>query len=263
MYFQKYKPAKVPPGLQRVNHGDVYVMTIYWDKPGDDIWKKSGAPTEFGVQVSDDGEVKLLLSHCREHVRTHTKRGHDWFSIPQQRWGIAKFFQEWAREHKRDPVEHMKSLFFQTTSAFEKAQGLVRVNVGKDEMHAVFSVNVKRTPYFFKDRDVTVTESGRKQRIFHIVREHVRQLEDKEVTVREHFRGLRKFKWNGYQLHITVPGLHHEKIAEFNPAAEDEDANTPLPPGMVTVPIAARMLRDLISGVPIEEARARMKKGLQ
>jgi len=217
LYFSKFEPERAPWDMQRIglDDGVVYSLTVYWDMPLLPHWKKGGVPTEYGVHVTKDGELKLLRMLCNERKRVHSKRGHDWFSIPQQRWGIDRFFLDWAAEHKQDPAKFLLSLFVEATEIFESAQhGMVRVDVGKDELHAAFGINVKRTPYFFKDREVM--ESGKK-RIFHIVRPHMRKGSGgQERAVRMHFRGEQDFNWNGYRVRITVPGLHHQMLSEVS-----------------------------------------------
>ena len=93
---------------------------------------------------------------------------------------------------------------------------MIRVVASKGNLNATFGVEIKRTSYFFKDRDVTLTAKGRRARIFHIVRPHVRHTKRGEEAVKLHFRGLRKFTWAGYRIDITVPGLDHFNVAEID-----------------------------------------------
>jgi hypothetical protein len=74
--------------------------------------------------------------------------------------------------------------------------------------------------YFFQDRDITLTSNGVKQRIFHFVAPHVRK---NGTTVKAHFRGIREFDWAGYRVLVTIPGLHHIPLNEFNVGATSED----------------------------------------
>jgi hypothetical protein len=92
-------------------------------------------------------------------------------------------------------------------SDYETAHAsMVRIEARKDGLTGVFGVAIKRTAYFFKDRSAVVDQSGGKKRIFHIVRPHVRA---NGQAVKLHFRGLRKFNWNGYDIAISVPGRDH------------------------------------------------------
>jgi hypothetical protein len=96
---------------------------------------------------------------------------------------------------------------------------MVRVEASKGAEIAVFGVDITRTPYFFKDRDKV---EGR--RIFHIVRTHQRVRADGTVRpIKTHFRGLRYFRWNGYDIKITVPGWHHKDITSFAAGLLDDE----------------------------------------
>jgi hypothetical protein len=95
---------------------------------------------------------------------------------------------------------------------------MIRVAVTKGDMTAVFGVAIHRTAYFFQDRDYELTEHGTRKRIFHIVRPHTRA---DGTIVKMHFRGARTFHWAGYDVEITVPGLDHFMMNEFEPGTID------------------------------------------
>ena len=95
---------------------------------------------------------------------------------------------------------------------------MIKVKAYKGRLAAIFSVNVLRTPYFFKDRDLCVNVRGKKKKIFHIVRTHIRKTGS---VVRTHFRGMREFNWNGYKIRITVPGWHHVNTHDLDIGATD------------------------------------------
>jgi hypothetical protein len=97
---------------------------------------------------------------------------------------------------------------------------MTKIHVRKKRLKAVFSIDVLRTPYFFSDRDPVIT-NGVKKRIFHIVRAHKRLVGATETYVKTHFRGLRRFVWNGYSVNVTVPGWHHADFAVFDAGAID------------------------------------------
>lgn len=99
---------------------------------------------------------------------------------------------------------------------------MVRVNVHKGDLTAVFGVNIHRMSYFFKDRDYEVTMYGRRRPVFHVVRSHIRHTKYGDVAVRLHFAGAKHFHWAGYDVDITVPGLDHNLLAEFHGGVSDE-----------------------------------------
>jgi len=219
-YFQKYD--RVPYSVQQSN-ASVYRMVMYYDKENDDLFAANGTGLclEFWVAVSDDGEIAMLkqLSHKCVLVQSRGWRGHkQWHGtvgIPQKRWSVGKDIQLLADdelrspEHKGKPEVLARDIFVSTVNAYEQAQlGMGQIRVTRGECTAVFCIDIKRSPYFFKDRDAVVVD-GIKKRIFHIVRTHKRTVRGIETFVKFHFRGLRDFVWKGYRVHITVPGWHH------------------------------------------------------
>ena len=86
----------------------------------------------------------------------------------------------------------------------------LQVRASKGYVSLKFHIDMLRTPYFFKDRNITVNHNGRKKRIFHIVRTHKRG----DKYIKSHFRGLRKFKWHNYDIVISMPGKHHDNMLD-------------------------------------------------
>lgn len=237
MYFRKYK--KPPPELQLIAGGDIYAMTIYWDRPFDKKIKY-GRPQEFGIFVSADGKEVVALKACdtkyipvpskretRHSYRTsHYTRGPipkrrelGHIVVPQRAYRIPSDFEKWAHDHGEDCQHFLTELFKTSIMRCEQARySMTRVTATKDGTAAVFGVNVRRTSYFFQDRDITVDENGERKRIFHFVRPHVRH---NGAEVKAHFRGQRKFNWAGYEIEITVPGLDHLDIGDIDVGAED------------------------------------------
>jgi hypothetical protein len=223
MYFRKYKSP--PPEIQMMSGGDIYAMTVYWDKP----WEKkmkAGAPQDFGIFVSKDGKEVIALRCCETSyvpIRTRTNGAHrrrgKTFSIPKRAWHLPGEFEEWAKDHGEDAQHFLTELFKDTIRQTERAQySMIRVSAEKGGVAAVFSVNIHRTAYFFADRDYQLTEDGKRKRIFHFVRPHVRV---DGSTVKAHFRGEREFDWAGYHITITVPGRDHLHIEDLDVGAID------------------------------------------
>ena len=215
-YFRKYKAGRAPWKIEPVHDGAVYVVTNYFDKPGQAGWK--GGPAEFAMVVGKDGSMRLLRTRTTESVAIHHRHGRlrGRSSVIERPVWVkgGEFAAEWASQHHMSPEMHSQFLFAHATTLFELANAsMIRVSVNRDDLTAVFSVNIKRTPYFFKDRDLRVNENGNRKRIFHIVRPHVRA---SGKAVKLHFRGERAFEWNGYRVVITVPGKHHVDFTEMN-----------------------------------------------
>jgi hypothetical protein len=230
LYFHKY--SKPPPEIQKVADGDVYLMTIYWDRldhgsrTREKRWK-GGIPQEYAICVErSTGEVRILRQLIIEHERKIAKTGFDkghTYTLTHKRWGIKLDQLNWA--HGRldaSPEEYLKRCFIEAALMYESATmgSMIRVHVTRGmrgSLSASFGVDIKRTAYFFKDRDVVLTEKGKKARIFHIRRPHMRKTKKGEIAVKLSFPGLRKFTWAGYRVAITVPGRDDAlNLAEFN-----------------------------------------------
>jgi hypothetical protein len=233
MYFHKYEQP--PPEVQPMSDGDVYAMSIWWDRPHDPKFKrKHGTPTEYAVFISNDGESLRILRQCEtKMVQAVAKRDKKWiagrrrgspsFSIPQRCWRIPKTFEDWAEERHEDVQIHLGNIFVNAMNHYEQASySMVRIAVKKDDMVGVFSVNIRRMAYFFKDRDYVLTEHGGRKPVFHMVRAHERHTVKGTRAVKFHFRGERQFTWAGYQVSITVPGRDHFMLPEYDVGAVDE-----------------------------------------
>jgi len=221
LWFQKYE--RPPREVEWATSGATYICCIYADKKNSEKWK-TGRPIEFPVEVLPDGTVRVLRTVVqREQVIHHRHGRHRGYSstVPHQRWGIHPFFLKWAKENDISPQQLLAGYFVAAANNVETIQhSMIRVEARKDGIAAVFGVDVERTPYFFADREEAVTTDGGKQRIFHAVRTHVRK---NGSAVRMHFRGLRRFRWNGYDIHITVPGFDHWDMSDLNVGSIDSE----------------------------------------
>jgi hypothetical protein len=228
LLFRKYSHGGEPPEVQRLSGGaTLYVVTVYFDRP-DCKDLKAGIPQEFPVAILPDGSVRVLRCQLNGGVAVLAKHGSgrgSFFHIPQKRWGIWDHYHQWAREVGRPVEELLTSMFVRAANFYVAANAsMIRVEVSRGGLVGVFGVDIVRTPYFFKDRDVTVGPTGYRKKIFHIVRPHRRESRTgRESFVRLHFRGERSFNWNGYQVGITVPGKHHANLADFNVGMWDKD----------------------------------------
>ena len=220
MYFTKYELA--PPTMQRVNDGDTYKMTVWWDRPFDPKTKiKYGRPQEFGIFVSRDGKTVRALKEIKTRwVSVEAKRKNDRFHIPQRAWSIPDDFEAWAKSRGETAQHMLTDMFVRSAIRHEWAQySMVRVAASKGDMTAVFGVNVRRMSYFFQDRDIHLTEHGGRKKVFHMVRPHTRK---DGTAIKAHFRGEREFTWAGYNISITIPGRDHFMLDEFNVGVIDQ-----------------------------------------
>src|SRR5215475_3289676 len=229
IYFVKYNNP--PPTVERPHGpGNIYKMTVWWDRrdwDGEKYLRKGGAPQDFAVWVPEDGkEIRTLrvLSTKVHHV--DAKRKHNGSKdrhkthIPERKWRIPD--HAWAELHGVGPALFYAELFCQSADGIDMAANVsvVRVSVAKGDMVATFGVDIRRTAYFFKDRDIILDHRGKRERVFHMVAPHMRK---DGTPVKLHFRGAHKFSWAGYQVSITVPGRDHMILSEFNVGIHDKE----------------------------------------
>jgi hypothetical protein len=206
----------------------VYKVTVWWDRPFGKKPSSTGTPQDYGVAVAPDGTITALKMLKPELMRIVSKRkdprtqGHI-HHFSRRSWAFPKYFELAEGETQAFLLAQM----FERCAKWHEgaAMSLFRIRVmRKDGLVATFGINVLKAPYFFADRDLMVDDKGFKKRIFHIVRPHSRHVNggDRTAFVKEHFRGERRFKWAGYDVLITVPGVHHWDVAEFNVGAVDE-----------------------------------------
>ena len=220
LYFQKYDKKRPPQKVQRIHgDGDIYTMSFFWDDQN-----KNAMVGEYALYVSRDGDIQCLKTRIDEPVSVRAKQRSSWgprgrtFQVPSRKWDIHPFFKDWAKDLGMEVEALLIGNFIMAVSAFSRQhEEMTKVHVTKGGLAAVFSISILRTPYFFKDREVYKTPSGQRKPIFHIVRTHKRNLRTGgETYVRTHFRGHRKFVWNGYSINITVPGWHHPDLVALD-----------------------------------------------
>jgi hypothetical protein len=215
MYFCKYSDP--PPEIQPVKNGDVYVVTVWWDRPQDQKMEKklkgAGVPNCFGIAVSCEGDIRALRQIETKMVPILSKR-YGTSHIPQRFWRMPHAYDDWAKQHNTNVQQLLCGTFESAAHKLEtSAFAMARVSVRKGDRYATFSISMDRIPYFFKDRDYALTAAGRRKRIFHMVKPHVRA-NGEAVTFS--FRGEREFTWAGYDVAITIPGRDHPMVEEFN-----------------------------------------------
>lgn len=210
---------------------DLYIFTEYYDEQD---WarlfpKKSRADwslcrffdkafaVEIPLEITQDGRVRPLKLLRERHVRF----GKD--GIFQRRWDypypktyIQSYKNELGKLSQQDFILWNVGLILGWYEA--ATYSIIQVRATKNGICTLINVNVEETPDFFEDREDVVID-GIKKRIFHIVRAHER-IGSKGVRI--HFRGLRQFVWNGYEIEISVPGRDHFDVKEVDIAAVDE-----------------------------------------
>ncbi len=217
-YFQRMNKSKA---TVQYHPGVTYRCVGFYDK------KKLRASCEFYVAVQPDGRI-VVLKEKRATKRRIKSRKKDRYGNRIGNFTLITHHWDWPSQlypdvelrpddyrRKISPHEKGANWFRWTVDIFTRANCDIRIRVEKDRVIGMFHVDLKRTAYFFIDREPVIID-GIKKRIFHHVRPHDRTLKDGRVTrVVEHFRGLRNFNWNGYQINITVEGLHHRNLLDL------------------------------------------------
>lgn len=255
-YFNKYALKGRPTVLQPVSPDAkaIYIVGSVWDFVTTDTGTQETGISEVALVIEADGSIRPLKTMTPRYIRfpaKNKKRSHRGFE--RMEWDWPEGFVKFAKFNKMTPEAAVLNMFLGAAIQHEMFNAsMIRVAVEKDGVTAQMNVNVERTPYFFRDRDVVVNQNGVKKRIFHIVRPHTRS---NGATVKMHFRGLRKFDWNGYGIQITVPGLDHGFISEIpiDSLAEDSELKTELEKDhkrTVSQPVMARVIQRYLQARP-------------
>jgi len=230
IYFTRRKPSPFE-AREGVTFYDVTIF--YTDENKLAPIAKYGLMASYRVAVTKDNEVVLLKERGRSSIkerREYKKRSH--FTIPSIDY--PEIIKDIAIQNKTSPERIGVSSFCWAASAVgDAALANTRIMVHKGDAAAEFNIPIKRTAYFFRDRE-PVVDNGKTKRIFHIVRAHKRETRLGTKYVKFHHRGLRKFEWNGYRVTITVPGLHHTPLIETNFETYNISRFAPIPPGHLT-----------------------------
>ena len=243
-YFMKLE--RPDRDIERVNDGTTYRCCLYFDDEKLLPDMKNGAFGEFAINVAPNGEMRALriLRNTRQMVRYRgtscprglggNKRKGNLRPGKSQKFTGSEVVSHttWEVPDLRD--ERPDTLrYFKTASDFlcwsfcmcmnlwavGATYSMVRVTATKNGLVMPFVVPELDIPAFFKDREKT----GR--RIFHVVgAQKPRKNSKTGEGIRLHFRGEKDFKWNGYQINITVPGKFALDLADVTIGAiEGED----------------------------------------
>ncbi len=288
-YFEKLE--KTPSHVEPTEGGTLYEVTTYFDdlkkhKKQPRWWRKHGAVFSYFVNVDETNNVTLLKTLQSKHFKSDkrvgeplglTNKGHpktrvrrvtDY--IPYKEWGMSDFLLDWYKDCRvRNKKEGrpwdwdiksidnwVHSTFCALVNAAATVEYGVRVNItNKHGEVAALAVDPRRCSYFFQDRgDTSINASGKRGRIFHVVKPHERVLPNgNTITIGMHFRGMRKFGWGPYSVHITMPGLHHMPITEFTPGVTYKE-NQPELEDMIYVAEIGGALAKHIDGMSLRKA---------
>jgi hypothetical protein len=222
LYLKKTKAF----GTEHRDGEQSFAMTMLYTKLGEPI----SFPLKYHVSVADDGTVRLLRELQSKNRYMISKRGpyeNRRYNIPTREWGIPGALRELAAENQRDVHQMAATCFCLLASVAPRMRIGFQVRVSKNNgPRAVFNIAAKRTPYFFKDRELTVNENGRKKRIFHYVNGFQRA---DGIITKPHVRGLREFSWNGFHVNVGIPDMTIPDVRKFRASGLDVDRDENVP----------------------------------
>lgn len=213
--FLHFVKMRRPINVQASNYV-VYECGLVYRLPEE---KETFIAFVFHASVSPDCTIRAL-KECSPTYYTVGKRGkRDTFA--RMEWSYPPLLMDWAERRKQTPDEVAREVFSLIVNAAGMTEYGIAVRARKGLRTAAFSIDMLRTPYFFADREKTVNENGQTKRILHLVRPHVRA---NGKAIKAHFRGLRRFNWNGYDVSIGLPGRHYRPLMDLSASAiEDAD----------------------------------------
>jgi len=184
--------------------GDIYIVsTVHSFKLKNDKEERD-ALIQFPVLITKDNQCKILLMKQNDRLVINSKRpgGHKGtYTVHRSKWALPEWALIEAKKKKKTPEEIMLSSFYFAAQLFEIAQHqMIDVRATKGNICARFNIKGDVTAGLFRDREIV---GNRKKKIFHSVKPHIRS---NGAVIKMHFRGERKFTWNGYSIAITVPG---------------------------------------------------------
>ena len=228
--FCYFKRIKNPINVQQTNGITLEVCSVF-------EFEDTPEAVNFYVSIDEDLNITPLKQlHVKEvPVRPKISRKNNRpFSIRRAYWQQAPYLEDMAKDNNETVEEAAATMTWIAINSVLAMDSGVHVRVAKGSKRVTFAIDMLRTPYFFKDRDKTVNENGKTQKIFHIVAGHKRKLANgEETTVKSHFRGIRKFMWNGFKINILLNGKHIKSFNENNIDGVELLASQPMPEGYV------------------------------
>ena len=214
IFFNKIKR---PYNVQPSNH-TIYMLSL--------VYELRGKPAFFQIFVAVDtlGNINpLKMCHPKYFgFKRNSSQQDDGFM--RMTWDWPDGLKEVARAQGEDVIQCAKWLFWSALNMSMTSSSGITVRVKKKKDVATFAIDMERTPYFFADRDKVANHNGQTKKIFHIVRGHRRNNANGTTTsIRTHFRGLRKFTWNGYEVLVSLNGKNNIDIFDITIPSYNEN----------------------------------------
>ena len=247
--FMYLRRISQPPKVQGFA-GDVYKFTAMYDDRRERSGRRWNYPLVCYVGVAQDGEVTVLKEEISTNavIRPKTRgRARVAFCRKSKSWEYPKWIAAIGSEAQRDGHEVVKTCFVMTYLTHAEATDRIVVHVVKG-VKAAFGIELSSAKSFFRDRDkteATTARDGKRKRIFHSVREHLRRVESGDSTVRSHYRGTRRFDWKGYGIRIVLP--ENSRLMRADVTANEYTPDQKIPAGMLSEGQAGEMIKERLA----------------
>lgn len=216
------------------------------------VTKKSLVWTSFYVVVGRDGSVHAARErYCTNHSVTtkaggNGKKGRDrtTHNYARKKLGFQiAAGQKWGSMDEIELVLARK--FANAVKWWGKKASMWSISVASRGDRVTFCIPPGEAKTYFRDRGRNaLTPAGKRRPIFHVCREHGRELPDgRVVVVKEHSKGLREFNWQGYECAITAPTFHTVLSHAFNVPSLESD-NDEIPKGMIDISKVGKVISD-------------------
>jgi hypothetical protein len=240
--FCYFKRIKNPINVQQTNGITLEVCLVFEFKSGPQA-------VSYHVSIDEDMNIKPLKELHIKNIPVRPKisrKNNRPFSISRAYWQEAPYLSDMAKDNNETIERAAETMTWIAINSVLAMDSGVHVRVAKGSKRVTFAIDMMRTPYFFKDRDKVVNENGATKKIFHIVAAHERTLASGEKkTIKSHFRGIRKFMWNGYKINILLSGKHATSFNNFTSDAI-EVAESDTPKGFVSMEQAASKISETL-----------------
>ena len=213
------------PGIAARAGKNIYHVVVIHHDPE----KRKPVPMQWHMSVPTIAEMTPLKELSRYSVvlrkrgrrRIDAKSRERGYSVPCTEWRWPACLRAMSEDHLKSdptmtPLTAGTRLFLLGVTALLSRRSGFQVRVRKDGLTAAFNIDDGSTTEFFKDRDVMVNENGRTKKIFHYVPGYQRL---DGTPVQPHTKGLRSFRWSGYDVHIGKPEHDFVDPARFTAAA--------------------------------------------
>lgn len=188
----------------------------------------------YFIGVGLDGAVQTLPMQMKRNqtLKNGETIHHSEFVIPP---GLV----EMAGKHS---VHFYAAMMFSVWRNFcAAALSGAQLSVRRGDEVARFGVPLSNVRGFFRDRD---GNGRRRAALLHYVGGYEYERRGRTVTVGEHLRGARRFRWRDYDITISAPGIHHPVPEALVAEPMTDDDVLPVEKGISLGKVAKMMQRE-------------------